>query len=74
MIQKVHKQCQSDIQNFHLKLVNNCNQDRFTKIYDSLAKQTQDSEQILLRKASEVEQLVLRLALDELNELGRAQN
>ena len=74
MIQKVHKQCQSDIQNFHSKLVNNCNQDRFTKIYDSLAKKTQDSEQILLRKASEVEQLVLRLALDELNELGRAQN
>ena len=24
-IQKVHKQCQSDIQNFHQKLVNNCN-------------------------------------------------
>ena len=30
------------------------------------------SEQILVRKASEVEQLVLRLQFDEYNELNRA--
>lgn len=47
--------------------------DRFNKIYEKLSEQLSGSEQILLKKASDVEELVLRLQLDELNELGRAQ-
>ena len=43
-------------------------------ILENLQKQFEQDEQILLHKASLVEQLVIRLQLDELNELQRAQS
>ena len=61
------------MQQFHEKLINDLDINRFNQIYENLHHQTgmmpvsseeahnDASEQTLIRKASEVEQLVLRL-------------
>ena len=54
-------------------MLDDLSHDNYDTILDNLNKQFDQNEGILLHKASLVEQLVIRLQLDELNELQRAQ-
>ena len=62
-----------NLTNFHRQLLEDLSHDNYNTILDNLNKQFDQNEGILLHKASLVEQLVIRLQLDELNELQRAQ-
>ena len=56
----------------HQQLLEDLSEENFNQIYNNLNKQFSESEGNLLKKASLVEQLVIRLQLDELSELNRA--
>ena len=58
-----------NLSNFHRQLLEDLSHDNYNQILESLNKQFFQNEDILLHKASLVEQLVIRLQLDELNEL-----
>lgn len=54
-------------------LINDLSLTRFEQIYEKLSRQANESSEVLHRKAAEVEHLNLRLQIDELNEMERAQ-
>ena len=49
------------INQFHKKLIDNLDEQRFEEIFNNLKQQFSYSEKILMQKASDIEQLVLRL-------------
>ena len=66
------KDLSEHVQEFHQRLVTGLDSARFETMKNTLASQCDQDESILYQKATNVEQLVLRLQIDEMNEMQRA--